>query len=76
MSASYAPCSFASGGATPLHDVVFYGASRFEAPEVGLKFRREQWVFEIKSVRGERSPYRDFAHAWKFIASCERITER
>jgi len=60
----------------PMQDVIFYGASRFEAPEVGLKFRRERGVFQVKSVRGERSPLRDFARAWKFIATCERVSDR
>lgn len=57
-------------------DLVFYGASRFEAPEVGMKFRRKQRIFQVKSVRGERSGLGDFARTWKFIASCELVSER
>lgn len=56
-----------------LREFVFYGASRVEAPRVGLKFRRTGTTFQVLGVRGERTRSREFARAWKFTAECQPI---
>lgn len=55
----------------PTQDLVFYGASRFEGPRIGLKFRRRGTIFQILGVQAERTRSRDFARSWKFTAECQ-----
>ena len=58
---------------TPLREFVFYGASRFEAPKVGLKFRRSGTTFQVLGIRTERTRSREFARSWKFTAECQAV---
>jgi hypothetical protein len=39
----------------PTQALIFYGASRFEAPRIGLKFRRRGMSFQILAIRAERT---------------------
>lgn len=57
------------------HALVFYGASRFEAPRIGLKFRRRGMTFQILAIRAERTRYFDFARSWKFTAECQILPQ-
>ena len=59
--------------ASSLRQFVFYGASRIEAPRVGLKFRRTGMTFQVLGVRPERTRSREFARAWKFTAECQPL---
>ncbi len=56
-----------------LRQFVFYGASRVEAPRIGLKFRRTGTTFQVLGVRPERTRSREFARAWKFTAECQPL---
>ena len=52
---------------------VFYGASRFEAPECGLVFRREGGMYRIVDVEGVRTGAAELSRAWRFVASCQPV---
>ncbi len=56
-----------------LREFVFYGASRTEAPRIGLKFRRTGTTFQVLGVRPQRTRCREFARSWKFIAECQAM---
>jgi hypothetical protein len=55
----------------PTQALIFYGASRFEAPRIGLTFRRRGMTFQILAIRAERTRSLDFARSWKFTAECQ-----
>ena len=60
-----------------LETVVFYGASRFEAPEPGHTFRQKDGrilsVVLVKSeyIAGGREGF--VPKAWKFVAECREL---
>jgi len=60
--------------AKPLEEVVFYGASRFEQPEIGLVFRRENETYRLVCIsKSDRNYLRRFSQVWAFTALCERL---
>jgi hypothetical protein len=59
----------------PTQALLFYGASRFEAPRVGLKFRRRGMSLQIIGIRAERTRSPDFARSWKFTAECQILPQ-
>jgi hypothetical protein len=52
----------------------FYGASRFEAPSIGMTFRREREIYQIVTVTPEFNRDGDFSRKWKFIADCRTVS--
>jgi hypothetical protein len=59
--------------------VVFYGATRFEAPRLGHTFRRgaDRKVLTIVDVKSEYigDHSEDFCpQAWRFVAECRELT--
>jgi hypothetical protein len=59
----------------PIQALVFYGASRFEAPRIGLKFRRRGMTLQILGIRAERTRSPDLARSWKFTAECQILPQ-
>ena len=60
-----------------LSEVLFYGASRFEQPEIGLVFVRENEKYRILSIaKSDRNYLRRFSQVWEFTALCERLPSR
>ncbi len=60
--------------AKPLEEVLFYGASRFEQPEIGLVFRRDNETYRLVSIsKSERNYLRRFSQVWAFTTLCERL---
>jgi hypothetical protein len=61
-----------------LERVVFYGATRFEAPRLGHTFRgSDRRVLTVVEVKSEYigNHTEDFTpRAWKFIADCRPLT--
>lgn len=62
-----------------LEKVVFYGATRFEAPRLGHTFRRasDRKILTIVDVKSEYigNHREDFcADAWRFTAACRELT--
>ncbi len=62
-----------------LEKVVFYGATRFEAPRLGHTFRRgsDRKVLTIVDVKSEHigNHSEDFCpRAWRFVAECRELT--
>ncbi len=62
-----------------LEKVIFYGATRFEAPRLGHTFRRreDRKVLTILDVKSEYIGKHtdDFcSQAWRFIAECRELT--
>ncbi len=54
--------------------LLFFGASRFEAPEPGIRVRHEGAIYEILSVNMERNRGGALSCRWKFAAEC-RVVE-
>ncbi len=53
---------------------VFYGATRFEAPTVGLTFRREAAIYRILAIRQtNRMRTVEFNRGWRFTVECTRV---
>jgi hypothetical protein len=68
VNATTAPASAEPANASAAF--VFFGASRFEGPEIGRLFRRDEHVYEVMSVEAIRNSSSDFARRWRFLALC------
>ncbi len=58
-------------------ELLFYGASRFEQPEIGLVFVRDHLMYRLVAItKSERNYLRRFSQVWAFTALCERLPNR
>ena len=57
----------------PRATAVFYGASRFESPSVGMVFRRGEHMFQVTRVSATHDIDAEFGRSWKFVADCRTL---
>ena len=60
-----------------LTEILFYGASRFEQPEIGLVFVRDHLKYRLVAIsKSDRNYLRRFSQVWAFTTLCERLPNR